>query len=146
MAKTVFSACVTAKEGLTMECQSREFKYYLDEPAVLGGNNKGMNPIESLLNALGACKAIVARCFAQARGVEFSELKIELDGTLDPDGFMGANPDAKIGLSEIHTKYYFKSNESDEKLREFVEFMEHTCPVMDTIVNNPKFSDEIIRM
>ena len=79
MAKTIFSACVTAKEGLTMECQSREFKYNLDEPAALGGNNTGMNPIESLLNALGACKAIVARCFAQAKGVEFSELKIELD-------------------------------------------------------------------
>ena len=146
MAKTLFKACVTAKQGLTMECESRGFKVNMDEPAELGGNNTGMNPIEALLNALGACKAIVARSFAQIKGVEFSELRIELDGTLDPDGFMGMNPEAKIGLSHIHTRYYFKSNESDEKLKEFVEFMEHTCPVMDTICNTPSFSDDIIRL
>lgn len=146
MAKTIFNACVTAKDGLTMECKSREFTIAMDEPTALGGNNTGMNPIEALLNALGACKAIVARSFAQAQGVNFSEIRIELDGTLDPDGFMGANPDAKIGLSEIHTRYYFKSDESDEKLAEFVKFMESTCPVMDTICNAPKFTDEIIRL
>lgn len=146
MADVVFKGTVVAKEGLTMECNSRDFKFFLDEPKELGGNNKGMNPVEAMLNALGACKAIVARCFAQAKGIKFSELKIELEGTLDPAGFMGKDPNAKIGLSKIHTKYYFKSEESDEKLAEFVEFMEHTCPVMDTIVNNPEFTDEIIKM
>lgn len=146
MSNVKFAACVTAKEGLTMECESRDFKFFLDEPASLGGNNKGMNPVEALLNALGACKAIVARCFAEARGIKFTNLKIELEGTLDPDGFQGNNPDAKIGLSEIHTKYYFESENTDAELAEFVKFMEKTCPVMDTIVNAPKFSDEIIRM
>ena len=146
MANTIFSAKVTAKTGLTMECNSREFTVAMDEPAVLGGNNTGMNPIEALLNALGACKAIVARSFAQMKGFNFTELRIELDGTLDPDGFMGMNPEAKIGLSHIHTRYYFKTEESDAKIKEFVEFMEHTCPVMDTICNTPTFSDEIIRM
>ena len=145
MAKTQFKAVVTAKNGLTMECESRNFKFNLDEPPMLGGNDAGMNPVEALLNALGACKAIVARSFAQMKGVEFSGLRIELEGTLDPDGFMGMNPDAKIGLSEIHAKYYFKSNESQEKLEDFVKFMEKTCPVMDTIVNAPKFVDEVIK-
>ena len=107
MANTIFSAKVTAKQGLTMECTSREFTIAMDEPAVLGGNNTGMNPVEALLNALGACKAIVARSFAQMKGFNFTELTIELDGTLDPDGFMGMNPEAKIGLSHIHTRYIF---------------------------------------
>ena len=145
MAKTQFKAVVTAKNGLTMECESRNFKFNLDEPPMLGGNDAGMNPVEALLNALGACKAIVARSVAQMKGVEFSGLRVELEGTLDPDGFMGMNPDAKIGLSEIHAKYYFKSNESQEKLEDFVKFMEKTCPVMDTIVNAPKFVDEVIK-
>ena len=105
-----------------------------------------MNPVEALLSALGACKAIVARSFAQAKGFNFTDLKIELTGVLDPDGFMGLNPEAKIGFSEIHTAYYFATEESDEKVREFVNFMEHTCPVMDTICNTPKFSDEIHRL
>ena len=146
MSKSTFSACVTAKDGLTMECVSRGFKINMDEPQALGGNNTGMNPVEAMLNPLGARKAIVARCFAKTHNVHFTNLRIELTGTLDPDGFRGVNPDAKIGLSEIHTKYYFESDEPDEKLEEFVKFMEKTCPVMDTIVNTPKFVDEIIRM
>lgn len=145
MAKTQFKAVVTAKNGLTMDCKSRNFQFNLDEPPMLGGNDTGMNPIEALLNALGACKAIVARSFAQAKGVNFTDLRVEIEGTLDPDGFMGMNPDAKIGLSEIHSKYYFKSQDSQEKLEDFVKFMEKTCPVMDTIVNAPSFVDEVIK-
>ena len=146
MSNVKFKATVEAKDGLTMECASRDFKFTLDEPASLGGNNKGMNPVEALLNALGACKAIVARCFAEARGINIKDLRIELEGTLDPDGFQGNNPEAKIGLSAIHTKYYFDSDNTDEELKDFVEFMGKTCPVMDTIVNAPAFSEEIIRL
>ena len=146
MAKTNFTATVTAKEGLTMDCRAREFQFNLDEPDFLGGNNTGMNPVEALLSALGACKAIVARSFAEAKGFKFTDLKIELEGTLDPDGFMGLNPEAKIGFSEIHTRYFFKTDESDERIKEFVDFMGHTFPVMDTICNAPKFSEEIVRL
>lgn len=145
MANVIFKGTVETKDGLTIECNARDFKFTLDEPQELGGNNQGMNPVEALLNALGACKAIVARSFAPSKGVKFDNLKIELEGTLDPAGFTGQDPNAKIGLSKIHTRYIFESDESDEKLREFVEFMEHTCPVMDTIVNIPEFTDEIIK-
>lgn len=144
MAEVIFSAAVEAKEGLTMECKSREFGFTLDEPEEMGGNNKGMNPVEALLNSLGACKAIVARSFAEMQGIKFDNLRIELDGTLDPEGFMGVNPQAKIGLSKIHTKYIFETDEDEAKIKEFVEFMEKTCPVMDTIVNNPEFTDVIV--
>ena len=145
MANVIFKGTVETKNGLTVDCNAREFSFTLDEPNELGGNNQGMNPVEALLNSLGACKAIVAKSFAPMKGVKFNSLKIELEGTLDPDGFTGKNPDAKIGLSKIHTKYTFDSDETEEKLREFVDFMEHTCPVMDTIVNAPEFTDEIIK-
>lgn len=146
MAKTQFSAVVVAQNGLTMDCQSRDFKFTLDEPPMLGGNDAGMNPVEALLNALGACKAIVARSFAQMKGINFTGLRVELEGTLDPDGFMGVNPDAKVGLSEIHTKFCFESDEPIEKLEEFVKFMAQVCPVMDTIVNAPVFVDEVVKI
>lgn len=146
MANVEFKGTVEAKDGLTMSCTSREFTINMDEPREMGGNNTGMNPVEALLNAIGACKAIVARCYGEAKGVKFTNLKIELTGTLDPAGFMGQDPNAKIGLSKVHTKYYFESEESEEKLAEFVEFMEHTCPVMDTIINNPEFTGEVIKL
>lgn len=146
MADTIFSAVVEAKEGLTMSCKSREFDFYLDEPKELGGNNVGMNPVEALLNSIGACKAIVARCFAEAHGLDIKGVKIELEGTLNPDGFMGLDKNAKIGFSKVNTKYYFETEENDAKLAEFVEFIEKTCPVMDTIMNAPNFTSQINRI
>lgn len=143
MADVKFNAVVEAKDGLTMNCKSRNFEFTLDEPKNLGGNDEGMNPVECLLNALGACKAIVARSFAKAHNVEIKGMKIELEGTLNPDGFMGKDKDAKIGFSHIVTNYYFESNENEEKLQKFIEFVDNTCPVMDTIINAPSFDSKL---
>lgn len=42
-------------EGLAVESEVRGFKMVLDEPKEMGGTNKGMNPVEALLCALGSC-------------------------------------------------------------------------------------------
>lgn len=143
MAKVTFNAVVEAKDGLTMECSSRNFNLILDEPKDLGGNDEGMNPVECLLNAIGACKGIVARSFAEAHGLNIKNIKIELSGVLDPNGFMGKDPEAKIGFSEIETNYYFESDEPNEKLKEFIKFVDKTCPVMDTIINAPELKSNL---
>lgn len=137
MADVVFKAVVEAKDGLTMSCKSSNFEIILDEPENLGGNNLGMNPVEALLNAIGACKGIVARSFYRMHKLDIKGIRIEVEGTLDPDGFMGKNKDAKIGFSNIVTNYFFESDEDEATLQEFIEFIERTCPVIDTIVNTP---------
>nr|WP_223814532.1 OsmC family protein [Thermoanaerobacterium thermosaccharolyticum] len=52
-------------EGLAVESEVRGFKMLLDEPKEMGGTNKGMNPVEALLCALGSCQTIVeeSQCF-----------------------------------------------------------------------------------
>lgn len=103
MAKEVFKAVVEPREGLTMACKVREFEMLLDEPVELGGNNKAMNPVEALLSSLGACKAIVMRCFAPAHNINLVDFKIELEGDLDPDGFLGKNPKQRlVSLKFVH--------------------------------------------
>ncbi len=143
MADTIFKAVVQSQDGLTMSCKSSNFEITLDEPKELGGNNQGMNPVELLLNAIGGCKGIVARSFAKAHGLDIKSVRIELEGTLNPDGFMGKDKDAKIGFSKIVTNYFFETDEDAEKLVEFIGFIEKTCPVIDTIVNNPTFESRL---
>ena len=41
-------------DGMQVETSTRGFKILLDEPEELGGTNKGMNPVEAVLGALGA--------------------------------------------------------------------------------------------
>lgn len=136
---TTFKA--TAKkllEGLQVSTDSRGFKIMMDEPEDLGGTNAAMNPVEALLCALGACQSIVASAFAEAQGFHFDELHIDLEGDLDPDGFMGLADDVRNGFQEIRYTIHFKTDETQEAAEAFADFIEKTCPVGDCLVNGVK--------
>ncbi|MCF6459537.1 OsmC family protein [Clostridium sp. Cult3] len=143
MAKEVFKSTAKLTEGMRVECVARDHTILLDEPKELGGTDTGMNPVEGVLSALGACKCIVARCFAKAHRIDLQDFHIELEGDLDPDGFMGKNKNAKIGFSEIRSKIYIKSSSSKKDIEKFVEFIDRTCPVADTLTNSPKMVTEV---
>jgi uncharacterized OsmC-like protein len=135
---TTFKA--TAKklpEGLEVESSSRNFKITLDEPKNMGGTNKGMNPVEAVLCALGACESIVAASFCDKFGFKYDDFYINLEGDLDPEGFMG-NPDIRNGFQEIRFEMHFKTNETQERAEEFADFIENTCPVADNLTNGVK--------
>lgn len=143
MAQMSFKASTKALNGLTIECSARNFDIILDEPESLGGADKGMNPVECLLIALGGCKCIVAKAFAGKNRINLQDIRIDLDGVLDPDGFLGKNKNAKIGFSKITTHYHIKADNTKEEIEKFVDFIEKTCPVRDTLENTPEFATEI---
>ncbi|OAT30355.1 OsmC family protein [Proteus myxofaciens] len=134
-----FSSVVTSgKDGcLQMQCASRQFTFILDEPTLLGGKDTAMNPVEALLGALGACKGIVAKSFARQQKIKLHDIRIDVKGELDTDGFTGKNKDTKIGFSKITTHFYIKADNSEEEIKAFIDFIERTCPVYDTIRNPP---------
>ena len=134
MADTLFNAKATLKEGLQVECTARDFSIILDEPVSLGGTDTGMNPVEALLSALGGCKCIVARAFAKKHKINLKNVEIELEGTLDPDGFLGRNPD-KDWFSRIKPKFKIEADNTKEEIEKYVEFIESNCPVQDTLTN-----------
>lgn len=122
-------------EGLQVESEARGFKLIMDEPKRLGGTNTGMNPVEALLCTLGSCQAIVAFAFAKANGINLEGFHVELEGDLDPDGFMGINENVRNGYQEIRYTMHFKSDASKEKLEKFASFIEARCPIADCLKN-----------
>lgn len=124
-------------EGLAVESNVRGFKMVLDEPEDLGGTNKGMNPVEALLCALGSCQSIVAAVFAEQQGINLQEFWVELEGDLDTDGFMGLS-DVRPGFLEVRFKMHIKSDSPEDKVKEFAKFIEKRCPVGDTLANGVK--------
>ncbi len=127
----------TAKKmptGLVVETKSRQFTVIMDEPKSLGGTDEGLNPVENLLCALGACQAICAAAFAKSQGIKLEDFRIELEGDLDPDGFMGKAP-VRNGFQEIRYKMYMKTDASQEKAEAFADFIESRCPVGDCLEN-----------
>jgi uncharacterized OsmC-like protein len=143
MAIEVFKANAKLTTGITIECETRGHKLILDEPEGLGGNDKGMNPVEDVLCALGACQAIVARAFAESKGINLKEFWVELEGDLDPDGFQGLS-DVRPGFQAIRTIAHVNADNTEEEIKNFVKFVENTCPVADTIKHSAKMSSEVI--
>jgi len=145
MGKAIFkaNAVLDMNTGLKVVCESGGKEIILDEPEGLGGTDLGMNPIEALLNALGACKCIVTRLAAKSMGIPLESLSIECKGTLDPDGFQDINPNAKIGLSEIETVFHIKSSANDADIEKLIAYVDSHCPVNDTIKNPPALSRKI---
>lgn len=137
--KTTFKA--TAKKtatGLQVETAARDFKIIFDEPESLGGTDTGMNPVEGILCALGACQSIVCAAFARVQRFTYEDFWVELEGDLDPDGFTGKNPDVRNGFQEIRFSFHFKTDEPQEKVDAFADFIESRCPVGDNLGNGVK--------
>ena len=134
MPQTTFKASAHLQEGVKVLARSRNFEFTIDEPKDLGGTDTGMNPVEVVLAALGACQAIVARVYAKKFNIQFDDLWVELEGDLDTDGFMNIS-DVRRGYSEIRYNIHISTDAPKEKLAEFVHFIENTCPVGDTIAN-----------
>jgi uncharacterized OsmC-like protein len=145
MGKTKFRASAYLQDGVQVKVKSRNFEVTIDEPKSLGGTDTGMNPVELLLSALGACQAIVARVYAKKFNIEFDNLWIELEGDLDTDGFLNKS-DVRPGYSDIRYNIHIETDAPKEKVDEFVAFIETKCPVGDTIANpvNLKLNDIVI--
>ncbi|MFS1030069.1 OsmC family protein [Enterococcus casseliflavus] len=139
-----FSADVKLISGLKVSGQSREFEIIIDEPRTTGGTNTGMNPVEVLLNSLGACLVIAAKTFARSKKIILKSISVEVAGELDPDGFMGENPNAKKGFSKIITTFHIDADNTQEEIEDYIAFVNSICPVHDTIAHAPEFESKIV--
>ena len=135
MAITKVQAKTVLKEKVLVEAETRGHKVIIDEPVALGGTDQGMNPVELLLSALGACQSIVARTYAKKFEIDLQSFWVELEGDIDLDGFFGKS-DVRPGFQTINTVFHIETNASHEKVEAFKEYIEAHCPVGDTIANS----------
>lgn len=138
MKTTAKAMTVKSPEGLKTTTSVRDFEVACDEPVESGGTNLGMNPMELLLASLGSCMTIAAFYLAPAQGIKVNAFSVELEGDVDPDGFMGLNPEVRNGFSEIRITPHISCDAPADKAREFVELVASRCPVHDTIENGTK--------
>lgn len=144
MAIESYGADVTLLSGLKVSCKSREFEMIVDEPRTSGGTNMGMNPVETLLNALGACLVIAAKSFARSKKIRLQSIRVAVSGELDPDGFMGKNPNAKKGFSKITTIFHIEADNTQAEIEEYIAFVTSICPVHDTITHAPVMETQLV--
>ena len=126
-------------KGVQMECESRGFKFLLDEPEESGGMNEAMNPLEAVMCSTGACLGIVAASFAAAHNFAYETFSIEVEGDVDLDGFMGL-ADVPKGFQQVRYTVHFTTDEPQEKCDAFAKFIGETCPLCATFNDGAKVS------
>jgi putative redox protein len=87
-----------------------------DEAATAGGGDEGPNPPELLLAALGTCKGMTVRMYAERKRWPLRGVRIDL-GRSRPEG-----------AEQIDVTISFVGDLSEEQRRRLLEIAEH-CPV-----------------
>jgi uncharacterized OsmC-like protein len=135
-ANATFRAKSRLEEGFLAEVDVRDFSFLSDEPADLGGTDRGPNPVEYVLGAFAACQEIVIKAYATVLGIELASVQVDVEGDLDLHGFLNLT-DERAGFTGVRYKTIIETNETDpEKLKQLEEFSVRRCPVLD-IIQNP---------
>jgi len=132
---TYKAASVLKETGMMVESDARGFKFIADEPRGLGGTNRGMNPMETILCALGACQCMTARFFAMLLKIDLTEYHVDVEGDIDARGFLNADLGIRPGFQEIRLTVRMKANAPEEKIAELLAMVESRCPVGETVLH-----------
>ncbi|MFP4643182.1 MAG: OsmC family protein [Spirochaetales bacterium] len=138
MPNATFKATTKLIEGLQVENTVRQFTLRMDEPEDLGGTDTGINPVEAMLAALGSCLTIVAGAFAKQEGIDLQDFWVELEGDLDPSGFLQGAEGVRRGFNEVRFTPHVKTSSSPEDVQKFMDFIKSRCPVSDNMANETK--------
>lgn len=106
-----------------------------DEPPVLLGTDKGVNPAEQVLHGLAGCITTTAVYYAAAKGIKVHEMETTFEGDLDLRGFLGLSDDARSGYEEIRVSVKINADATEEEIQELVELAENHSPVFDIVSN-----------
>jgi uncharacterized OsmC-like protein len=122
--------------GLTeVELTARGHSVTVDEPASLGGQDRGANPVEHALIALASCQAITYRFWAAKLGIALDGIEIAVEGDLDVRGFFGFDDGVRAGFTEIRIEVTPTGPETAGRYHELSEAVDAHCPVLDLFTN-----------
>jgi putative redox protein len=144
MSRVVFEAETALVEGVRCTGKVRNFApIIVDEPPELGGQDKGANPVELLLVALGSCQEIMYAAMASMMGIKLDEVTVNLKGSLDLKGLFGMDPAIPPGYQKITYETALRSSAPEEELRKLIEAVESHCPVLDTLIRPVEVSGKV---
>jgi uncharacterized OsmC-like protein len=103
-----------------------------DEPTALGGTDTAPNPVEQLLAALGHCLTVGYAANASARGIELTELRVQVSGDLDLHAFLGLRP-GHAGFTGITALVHLDADVPAEQIAALHEAVIATSPVGHTL-------------
>ncbi len=104
-----------------------------DEPLEMGGRDLGFSPTELLASSLAACTSATLRMYADRKGWDLKEVKLEID--LDWDD--------KANKTVINRKMQLLGNLDETQLERLLK-VANACPVHKMLTNPIEINTEVI--
>ncbi|MDR3629441.1 MAG: OsmC family protein [Desulfocapsaceae bacterium] len=114
---------------------TRGHELVMDVRKERGGDDAGPTPPECLVIALGGCIFNICRILAAEKQIELKDLRLSIDGDIDPSRAFGLDTDARAGFSKLSVQIAFFSELSESEKEEFRQELLKRCPLCDTICN-----------
>lgn len=127
-----FGADTELINGYLTKAQIRQFTLDIDEKPGLGGTDKGPNPLEIVLAALGTCQEIVYAMYAASMGIPLDSVKISVRGHIDSRGFFNV-AQVPSGFLKVDYEVGIKSPAYQGRIKELVDAVNAHCPLLDTL-------------
>ncbi|MDH4120316.1 MAG: OsmC family protein [Deltaproteobacteria bacterium] len=128
------SVRVRSLGGMRTEVKAGHHRLVLDESPGVGGTGRGMNPMEVLLGALGACQQVMIVTHAALLGVELTSVELVVTGQLDKRGYLGIEGALPGFTRMVVSGRVTARGATPERLAQLEEVASRPCPVADTLM------------
>jgi putative redox protein len=122
----------STSQKVTTEVKAGAHTFFVDEPKNLGGNDKGTNPLNTLLGSLSGCENAIANMVAKEMKFNLNGIDFKIEGALDPKGLRG-DASVKQYFQTLTIEALVDTNESNERIQELKEKTDSRCPVFNIL-------------
>uniref|UniRef100_A0A0G4H164 OsmC-like protein n=1 Tax=Chromera velia CCMP2878 TaxID=1169474 RepID=A0A0G4H164_9ALVE len=129
-----YSVTAEGAAGPSMQYKAGKHSQFTDEPPKLGGQDKGMNPMETCLGSLCGCVHVLTYMVAKEMGLKFEKVGWSASCEFDPRGLMG-KADVQVHWSKLILEGTIKTDAPDEQVQELLHKVEKRCPISSLMSN-----------
>ena len=127
-----YRARLSGKEGFHVSSTIRKHGIDIDESPAVGGTDKGPNPLELLLTALGSCQIILIKMYAKKFKVKVNSIETNVEGEIDVRGFQNV-PGVRSGFQNIKVYSKLDAEGDAQNIDALIKTAEKCCPIFDTV-------------
>ena len=120
-----------------------KFTFDADHPEVFASEDNGVTPVEFVLVGLASCLTAGIAAVAQNRDIQLRSVKATIEGDMDVQGILGADPEVRNGFSGIKVTYDIDADATQEEIRALVAQSQKRSAVFDVVTNPTNVSVEV---
>ncbi len=130
-------------KGFLTEIRAGNHEFLADEPASVGGDDRGPTPYDLLVASLGACTAMTMRMYADRKGWPVKEIRVHLTHEQVYPSEAPDDDEKPRKMDRVERLIEIEGDLSSEQRKKLLEIAEK-CPVHRTLHNDLRIDTKLI--